>query len=248
MLSGLLAGGLWEMLAAGGLMVGVLAVLRAIFSGTIERLAARATPARRVPPAVTALARAAGLDRLQVWLLPSTVPRRAFTTSWMHRRPAVFISERWIGANGDLIPEAVGAVAHEVAHVQGRDVLIKLLAQLAAVFCISLSGVSLLGAAWPPVLANLSVAELGALVAVPLVSWLAATWYPSLMRRLELRADARAMTLCGAAALERSIRVLADDSRGWLLSTHPSSFERLRQVRQHAAISPPVVGPSRRPA
>jgi Zn-dependent protease with chaperone function len=229
-LAGLAGEGLWGMLAFGAAGAAILATYGVLVAAAVERaaLGARALPV--TPPAAQELAVAAGIRRVIIYALPDRAGPRFSTASWGRRRAAVLIPQRWITQAGDLHPDAVGAVAHELAHVRAGDVLVRhVVGQLAALGG-SLSLLSPVAVVWPELLAQLDLSELAFVVFLPVVSWLAATTYPSLMRRIELRADRRAVELCGAERLERSIRVLADDTHAWLFSTHPTTLERLRAL------------------
>src|SRR5690606_31714566 len=118
-----------------------------------------------------------------------------------------------------------------LAHVKRRDVLRSHVIKTLALYLVSLSLISPVGALLPRLFTDLSIAELGMVVTFPLWSWLAATQVSAQLRKLELRADALAATWCGREVLADSLRLLAANRPVLMFSPHPPLAERLRALR-----------------
>lgn len=224
---GLIYGGVWMMLAAGavGALIGGSLALWKLTAREARARQAREIPA---PAALRRYAREAGLGEPRLYVIPAA---QIYTTSWLHKSPVLFVGESWM-MGGELHPHAMGAAVHELAHVKRRDVLRSNAIKTAALYLVSLSLISPVGALLPGLFRNLSLVELGMVVTFPLASWLAATQVSSQLRKLELRADALAAQWCGPEALETSLRMVAGHRPVRLFSPHPPLSERLRALRR----------------
>jgi heat shock protein HtpX len=104
------------------------------FSDRIALKASRARPldeaeAPRLHAAVAALSQRAGIPKPQLYLIPSEQPN-AFATGRNPERSAVAVTQ---GLLAQMPPEQVEAVvAHELAHIRNRDVLVSSIAAMIA--------------------------------------------------------------------------------------------------------------------
>jgi heat shock protein HtpX len=272
----LLVAGLTGLLIAAGALVGGaflyvfvgLAVLMNVagswFSDRIALAASRARPltedeAPELHSAVDALARRAGIPAPRLYLLPLVQPN-AFATGRSPARSAIAVTQ---GLLERMPPEHVRSVlAHELAHIRNRDVLLSSIAAMIAGAISALANVLQLSflfggqddedqgpLGWLGVLATLVLAPIAAMLLQLAVS-----------RQREYLADATAARLLGdgrplADALETlergtqaapvavnpafaSLYVANPLPRGGLaglFSTHPPIAERVRRLRSYDA-------------
>jgi heat shock protein HtpX len=272
----LLVAGLTGLLIAAGALAGgaflyvfvALAVLMNVagywFSDRIALAASRARPlaeaeAPCLHSAVGELARRAGIPAPRLYQLPSVQPN-AFATGRSPARSAVAVTQ---GLLERMPPEHVRAViAHELAHIRNRDVLVSSIAAMIAGAISALANVlqfsflfggqddedhGLLG--WLGVLATLVLAPIAAMLLQLAVS-----------RQREYLADATAARLLGGGrpladaleTLERGTQAvpvavnpafaslyianpLPRAGLAGLFSTHPPIAERVRRLRSYDA-------------
>jgi heat shock protein HtpX len=128
-IGGQMAGGTGGMLLFGGIGL-VLNLLSYWYSDKIALMAHRARPASReqlpeVHEIVERLTRKAGLPMPRIFVIPSAAPN-AFATGRNPSHAAVAVTEGILGILDRRQLE--GVLAHELAHVQNRDILIATMA------------------------------------------------------------------------------------------------------------------------
>jgi heat shock protein HtpX len=146
-IGGQMAGGTGGMLLFGGIGL-VLNLLSYWYSDKIALMAHRARPATReqlpqVYEIVERLTRKAGLPMPRIFVIPSAAPN-AFATGRNPSHAAVAVTEGILGILDRRQLE--GVLAHELAHVQNRDILIATMAAAIAGLVASLGHVIQWGA------------------------------------------------------------------------------------------------------
>lgn len=272
-----LLGGLTALLVViGGLLGGtagvVLAALLGVglnmaaywWSGPMALRASRAQPlpahaAPQLRAVVSDLAARAGIPEPTLWLIPSEQPN-AFATGRNPEHAAIAVTEGLLSA---LPPhEVAGVVAHEMAHIKNRDILI---ASVGAMIAGAITAIAqFLQFSW--LFGGDEESPLGVVgvIAIALLAPLAAlVLQMAVSRSREYAADATGAELLGdaeplAGALERLERLsgripleadpahaslyivnpLAGGQIARLLSTHPPLDDRIRRLRALARPAP----------
>jgi heat shock protein HtpX len=260
------------------LFVGLAVVFNLIgyfYSDRIALRAARAEPltgdeAPQLHGAVAELAARAGIPKPALHLIPGGQPN-AFATGRDEKRAAIAVTE---GLLGSLPPEQLrGVLAHELAHIKNRDILVSSVAAMIAGAVSAIASVVQLSVLFGSDEEDNPLGWLGSLAAMLLAPLAAALLQLGVSRQREYLADATGAQLLGRAApladaleqIERSrapalevspvtapmyiANPLPGAHMSALFSTHPPISERVRRLRAydrvHSSARMPFAAPAR---
>lgn len=245
------------------------------YSDRIGLRAARAEPlsergAPQVHGAVAELARRAGIPKPALYLMPGEQPN-AFATGRDHQHAAIAVTE---GLLRNLPSEQVrGVLAHELAHIKNRDILVSSVAAMIAGAVSAIASVMQLSVLFGSDEEDNPLGVLGSLVAMLLAPLGATLLQLGVSRQREYLADATGARLLGRAApladaLEQMERLhapalqvspvtapmyitnpLSGAQMSAVFSTHPPIRKRVRRLRAYDRVrsSPrtPFAAPAR---
>lgn len=231
------------------------------YSDRIALRAARARPLRRgdapeIHDAVAELASRARIEMPRLYVMPGQSPN-AFATGRTERHAAVAMTE---GLLTDFSLDQVrGVLAHELAHIANRDILVSSIAAMIAGAISAISNILALSFLFGSDDEDSPLGMLGSLAALVLAPIAATLLQLGVSRQREYLADATAAQLLGGGApladaleeIERTqapplaidpvtapmyiVNPLAGRQLTTLFSTHPPLPERIRRLRAYRA-------------
>jgi heat shock protein HtpX len=251
-------GALWALALSGTLLAVSPRVAPALLLRMYGGVPIHGADAPGLVQAVAQLAARAGLERPPaLFLVPSPI-LNAFTVG-TPRAVAVAVTAGLL--RGLPARELVAVLAHEIAHIQNRDMVVMGLADLISRLTALLSnlGVLLVLLNLPLVLIGTTTVHWGAVAVLLLAPVLGMLLQLALSRRREFDADAGALALCGDPdGLIRALAHLEQRQGRWLeqlllpgrrqpdpslLRSHPPTEERIRRLAALAHAMQPGATP-----